>query len=82
MATQLLDGRAATWDPKAYHDTYTEELRDRIVAKQRGHAGALPPFFSITSGMLADSGRKIEGYGGGTLGPSRETVKTARDCSA
>lgn len=38
-----------------------------IVAKARGNRGALPPFFSITSGMLADAGRRIEGYGGGTL---------------
>jgi uncharacterized protein (DUF1501 family) len=38
-----------------------------IVAKHRGDQGILPPFFSITSGMLADSGRRIEGYGGGKL---------------
>ena len=38
-----------------------------IVAKARGNQGSLPPFFSITSGMLADAGRRIEGYGGGTL---------------
>ena len=40
-----------------------------IVAKHvAGRSGALPPFFSIASGMLADSARRIEGYGGGTLG--------------
>lgn len=39
-----------------------------IVAKHHGHAAALPPFFSIASGPLADSGRRIEGYGGGSLG--------------
>lgn len=38
-----------------------------IIAKARGNHGALPPFFSITSGMLADSSRRIEGYGGGIL---------------
>ena len=38
-----------------------------IVAKFRGNQGTLPPFFSITRGMLADSGRRIEGYGGGRL---------------
>ena len=38
-----------------------------IVAKARGNQGALPPFFSITSGMLANAGRRIEGCGGGTL---------------
>jgi hypothetical protein len=43
-----------------------------IVAKARGSHGTLPPFFSISSGMLADSGRKIEGYGGGTLSQSHD----------
>ena len=35
MATQLLDGLAADWKPQQYHDTYTEELRKRIVAKDK-----------------------------------------------
>ena len=39
-----------------------------IVARQRGQAGALPPFFSIANGVVMDGGRRIEGYGGGTLG--------------
>jgi DNA end-binding protein Ku len=36
MATQLLDSLAADWDPARYHDTYTEELRQRIEAKRKG----------------------------------------------
>ena len=36
MATQLLDALDADWDPKQYHDTYTEELRTRIKAKDSG----------------------------------------------
>jgi DNA end-binding protein Ku len=36
MATQLLDSLAAEWDPGRYHDTYTEELRQRIEAKRKG----------------------------------------------
>jgi hypothetical protein len=40
-----------------------------IIAKHRAHTpGALPPFFSIANGVVMDSGRRIEGYGGGTLG--------------
>ena len=35
MAVQLLDGLAADWKPQRYHDTYTEELRDRITSKDR-----------------------------------------------
>ncbi|MBM4077076.1 MAG: DUF1501 domain-containing protein, partial [Planctomycetes bacterium] len=38
-----------------------------IVAKARGHKGPLPPFFSIARGIVMDGGRKIEGYGGGTM---------------
>lgn len=38
-----------------------------IVAKHRGDQKGLPPFFSIARGVLKDSGRRIEGYGGGTL---------------
>jgi hypothetical protein len=38
-----------------------------IVAAHRGHRGQLPPFISLANGMLADSGRMIEGYGAGTL---------------
>lgn len=38
-----------------------------IVAKARGSQGNLPPFFSIARGIVMDGGRRIEGYGGGTL---------------
>src|SRR6478609_3847193 len=38
-----------------------------VVAKHRGAKGALPPFFSIANGVVMDGGRRIEGYGGGTL---------------
>lgn len=38
-----------------------------IIAKQRGAKGTLPPFFSIANGVVMDGGRRIEGYGGGTL---------------
>jgi len=36
MAAQLIDGLTAPWDPDAYHDTYAEELRKRIKAKDSG----------------------------------------------
>ena len=39
-----------------------------IVAKHRGQQGALPPFISIARGTVMDGVRRIEGYGGGTLG--------------
>ena len=39
-----------------------------IIAKHRGQTGSLPPFVSIARGVVMDGARKIEGYGGGTLG--------------
>ncbi len=36
MATQLIDGLTAEWNPDQYHDTYVEELRKRIKAKEAG----------------------------------------------
>jgi DNA end-binding protein Ku len=36
MATQLVEGLASEWNPKAYRDTYTEEVRERIKAKDEG----------------------------------------------
>jgi DNA end-binding protein Ku len=36
MATQLIDGLSSEWQPKQYHDTYTEELRNRIKRKDHG----------------------------------------------
>ena len=51
-----------------------------IVAKARGQRGVLPPFLSLTNGMLTDSSRKIEGYGGGTLSPVHDPFLVG--CSA
>lgn len=39
-----------------------------IVAKHRGQQHALPPFFYVGRGIPRDLPRRIEGYGGGTLG--------------
>jgi DNA end-binding protein Ku len=36
LALQLLDSLASDWDPKQYKDTYVDELRDRIDAKEAG----------------------------------------------
>ncbi len=36
IATQLLEAMSSNWDPRRYHDTFTEELRDRIAAKDKG----------------------------------------------
>lgn len=43
-----------------------------IIAKHRGHDDVLPPFFSIASGVVMDGARRIEGFGGGTLGRAHD----------
>jgi DNA end-binding protein Ku len=36
MAVDLLEAMTSDWDPRRYEDTYTEELRQRIKAKDKG----------------------------------------------
>jgi DNA end-binding protein Ku len=36
LATQIVDSLAGDWKPERYHDTYAEELRKRIRAKDKG----------------------------------------------
>jgi DNA end-binding protein Ku len=36
LATQIIDGLASDWNPDQYHDTFAEELRKRIAAKDNG----------------------------------------------
>jgi DNA end-binding protein Ku len=36
LAEQILDSLTTEWDPKRYHDTYTEELRSIIKRKDKG----------------------------------------------
>jgi uncharacterized protein (DUF1501 family) len=45
-----------------------------ILARHRGSDSKLPPFVSLASGLLADSQRKIEGYGGGQLGAAYDPL--------
>jgi DNA end-binding protein Ku len=36
LALQIVDSLAADWKPEQYHDTFAEELRSRIEAKDKG----------------------------------------------
>ncbi len=36
LASQIIGSLTTDWDPKRYHDTYTEELKDLISAKAKG----------------------------------------------
>lgn len=39
-----------------------------IVGKHRGHKGSLPPFVMVGRGIPRDVVRRVDGWGGGTLG--------------
>ena len=43
IATKLLEAMSSNWDPRRYHDTFTEELRDRIAAKDRARMWSRRP---------------------------------------
>jgi hypothetical protein len=51
-----------------------------IVAKHRSQHGGLPAFISLARGVVMDSGRRIEGYGGGTLSQAYDPLLAG--CSA
>ena len=36
LATQIIESLASESDPRRYHDTYTEEMRDRIDRRAKG----------------------------------------------
>jgi DNA end-binding protein Ku len=36
LATQIIDSLAGDWKPERYHDTFAEEMRKRIKAKDKG----------------------------------------------
>ncbi len=36
LATQIIDGLSAPWDPSRYRDTFTDELKEMIEARDRG----------------------------------------------
>ena len=54
MAVQLLDAMTGEWDPKRYEDTYTEELRQRIKAKDKGKKIVEEPERPEPTGKVVD----------------------------
>jgi DNA end-binding protein Ku len=43
LATQIVEGLASDWDPRRYHDTYTEQMQELIEAKAKGKEVTLEP---------------------------------------
>jgi DNA end-binding protein Ku len=58
LATQIIDGLESEWDPKRYRDTFTDELKERILAKDKGEevveeSGAPEPSADVVDLMQA-----------------------------
>ena len=88
LATQIVDSLASDWDPSQYHDTFTEELKERILAKDRGdevveEEGAPPASADVADLMAALEASVAKAKEGGRSrtakrkrrGPSKSTAK-------
>lgn len=53
LATQIIESLASGWDPKRYHDTYTEELQDLIERRAKGEEITAEP------GTEAEEGAQV-----------------------
>ena len=80
MATQLIDSLAAEWDPARYHDTYVEELRKRIKARDAGkevvEKDELPPEGKVLD-LMAALERSVEAAKGRKIAKASPTKKRA-----
>ena len=54
LAAQIIDSLASDWDPKRYHDTYTEELRGLIERKANGEELVVDEPEEASSGKVID----------------------------
>ena len=75
MASQLLEAMATDWKPSRYHDTYTEELKSRIDARDKGKKIVEEEPAEPTGGKVVDLMAALEESvakaKGGRRGPSR-----------
>ena len=54
LAQQIIDSLASDWDPKRYHDTYTDELKDLIERKAKGEDITVDTDEEEPSGKVVD----------------------------
>ncbi len=54
LAGQVIDALASDWDPERYSDTYTEELKELIEAKDRGEEVTAEPADDDEGGKVID----------------------------
>lgn len=82
MATQLVDALASDWKPDRYHDTFTEELKERIAAKGAGKELAEPepatPQGAEIVDLMAALEASVQAAKGGGKGRRTTRAKSAR----
>jgi DNA end-binding protein Ku len=78
LAGQIIDSLASDWDPKRYHDTYTEELRDLIERKAKGEELVADEPEDASSGKVIDLMEALQASldaGGRRRGSTRGSTK-------
>jgi DNA end-binding protein Ku len=79
LAAQIIDSLASDWDPKRYHDTYTEELRDLIERKAKGEKLVVDEPEEEPSGKVVDLMAALEAsLKSGRRRPAKKTAKAAK----
>ncbi|MCU1401125.1 MAG: Ku protein [Acidimicrobiales bacterium] len=60
MAEQLIEALSADWHPSDYHDTYAEELRRRIAARDNGKHEPVAATSEADDGKMLDLMKALE----------------------
>ena len=60
LATQIIDSLASDWEPKRYHDTFTEELTDLITRRAKGEDITPEPDAEEKGGKVIDLMEALE----------------------
>ena len=76
LALQIVDALASEWDPKRYHDTYTEELESLIEKKDKGEEVVVEAEADDGDGKLEDLMAALEASV--AKGKARRTTSTAK----
>jgi DNA end-binding protein Ku len=77
MAVQLLDAMTTDWDPRRYEDTFTDELRQRIGAKDKGEEIVEEAERPEPTGTVIDLMAALEGSLDAAKGGRRRTSRSS-----
>ena len=83
LATQIIESLASEWDPRRYHDTYTDEMRDLIDRKAKGKKIEAPAPEPETKAEVIDLMSALQaslerGRGGKQASPSSKSARSSK----